>query len=152
MFKLCPWGSLLLAPLWPLTFSSGERPRALWALLLSFRQKKYYQLIVTKCICPKFNQFLDLLIEAAMTIKLDKHVKKSYVVSICCPKQVLYKKQLFNFQCLTLLITNRVFKRSLDLLTVEQSTRIIFNSLEGNYALCLLGWLYCYMFCKVLKT
>ena len=33
MFKLCPWGSLLLNPLWPLTFSSGERPRALWALL-----------------------------------------------------------------------------------------------------------------------
>jgi len=42
-------------------------------------------------------------------------------------------------QCMTLLITNRVFKRSLDLLTNEQSTRIIFNSLEGNYALCLLG-------------
>jgi len=40
---------------------------------------------------------------------------------------------------MTLLITNRVFKRSLDLLTNEQSTRIIFNSLEGNYALCLLG-------------
>ena len=29
MFKLCHWGSLL----WPLIFSSGERPRALWALL-----------------------------------------------------------------------------------------------------------------------
>ncbi|XP_060602901.1 ubiquitin-protein ligase E3B-like [Ruditapes philippinarum] len=41
--------------------------------------------------------------------------------------------------CLTHLITNRVFKRSLDLLTNEQSTRIIFNSLEGNYALCLLA-------------
>jgi len=91
------------------------------------------------------NQFLDLLYEA-MTIKLDKHVKKSYVELICCPKQDLCKKQLFNFQCLTLLITNRVFKRSLDLLTVEQSTRIIFNSLEGNYALCLLGRLYCYMY------
>jgi len=36
MFKLCPWGSLLLAPLWPLTFSSGERPRALWALLFIY--------------------------------------------------------------------------------------------------------------------
>ena len=36
LFKLCPWGSLLLAPLWPLTFSSGERPRALWALLFNF--------------------------------------------------------------------------------------------------------------------
>ena len=37
LFKLFPWGSLLLAPLWPLTFFSGERPRALWALLFMFR-------------------------------------------------------------------------------------------------------------------
>jgi adenosyl cobinamide kinase/adenosyl cobinamide phosphate guanylyltransferase len=43
------------------------------------------------------------------------------------------------FQCLTLLVTNRIFKRSLDVLSNEQSTRIIFNTLEGNYALCLLG-------------
>ena len=33
LFKLCHWGSVLLAPLWPLTFSSAEQPRALWALL-----------------------------------------------------------------------------------------------------------------------
>lgn len=43
------------------------------------------------------------------------------------------------FQCLNLLITHRIFRRALDLLTNEQSTRIIFNSLEGSYALCLLG-------------
>ncbi|XP_021340570.1 ubiquitin-protein ligase E3B-like, partial [Mizuhopecten yessoensis] len=41
--------------------------------------------------------------------------------------------------CLTQMVTHRIFKRSLDLLTNEQSTRIIFNSLEGNYALCLLA-------------
>jgi len=31
-----PLGFLLLAPLWPLTFFSGEQPRALWALLFVF--------------------------------------------------------------------------------------------------------------------
>ncbi|KAL5016325.1 hypothetical protein ScPMuIL_005914 [Solemya velum] len=41
--------------------------------------------------------------------------------------------------CLTSLVTYRVFKRSLDVLSNEQSTRIIFHSLEGNYALCLLA-------------
>ncbi|KAK3084530.1 hypothetical protein FSP39_014813 [Pinctada imbricata] len=40
---------------------------------------------------------------------------------------------------MNLLVSQRVFKRSLDLLTNEQSTRIIFNTLEGNYALCLLA-------------
>jgi len=39
-----PRGSLLLAPLWPLTFSSGERPRALWALL--FYLFYYYLFLV----------------------------------------------------------------------------------------------------------
>ena len=43
MFKLCPWGSLLLAPLWPLTFFSGERPRALWALLFNSYNKACYK-------------------------------------------------------------------------------------------------------------
>ena len=42
-------------------------------------------------------------------------------------------------QCVELLVTHRVFKRCLELLTCEQSTRIIFNTLEGNYALCLMG-------------
>ena len=46
---------------------------------------------------------------------------------------------ILSFQCLALLMTHRVFKRSLDVLCNEQSTRIIFNVLEGNYALCLLG-------------
>ena len=47
LFKLCPWCSLLLAPLWPLTFSSGERPRALWAHLFSISLndiKEYFML------------------------------------------------------------------------------------------------------------
>jgi ubiquitin-protein ligase E3 B len=42
-------------------------------------------------------------------------------------------------ECIELLITHRVFKRCLELLISEQSTRIIFNSLEGNYCLCLMG-------------
>nr|KAG5689371.1 hypothetical protein BaRGS_019745 [Batillaria attramentaria] len=42
-------------------------------------------------------------------------------------------------ECLELLVTHRVFKRCLELMTCEQSTRIIFNTLEGNYALCLMA-------------
>jgi thiamine phosphate synthase YjbQ (UPF0047 family) len=36
-------------------------------------------------------------------------------------------------------MTHRLFKKCIDLLVNEQSTKIIFNTLEGNYALCLLG-------------
>ncbi|KAK7087302.1 ubiquitin-protein ligase E3B-like isoform X2 [Littorina saxatilis] len=42
-------------------------------------------------------------------------------------------------ECTELLVTHRVFRRCLELLTCEQSTRIIFNTLEGNYALCLMA-------------
>ena len=32
-----------------------------------------------------------------------------------------------------------MFRRSIRLLSNNQSTKIVFNALEGNYALCLLG-------------
>ncbi|XP_070571587.1 ubiquitin-protein ligase E3B-like [Ptychodera flava] len=42
-------------------------------------------------------------------------------------------------ECLTVLKTHEIFKRSLHMLSSEQNTKIVFNSLEGNYALCLLA-------------
>ncbi len=42
-------------------------------------------------------------------------------------------------QCLAVLMQHRIFSKSVTLLSHEQSTKIIFNALEGNYALCLLG-------------
>lgn len=62
-----------------------------------------------------------------------------FVLNILAVPALIHHLSTTAPDCLTMLITNRVFKRSLDLLTNEQSTRIIFNSLEGNYALCLLA-------------
>lgn len=42
-------------------------------------------------------------------------------------------------EAVTLLNSHGLFRRSLDILVVEQNMRIIFNALEGNYALCLLA-------------
>ena len=42
-------------------------------------------------------------------------------------------------QCSSQLVAHRVFTKSIHLLCDEQCTKIIFNALEGNYALCLLG-------------
>jgi hypothetical protein len=42
-------------------------------------------------------------------------------------------------QCTSLLISHGVFTKSLELLNSEQNMRIVFNALEGNYALCLLA-------------
>ena len=40
-------------------------------------------------------------------------------------------------------MSHRIFSKSVHLLCDEQCTKIIFNALEGNYALCLLGELVC---------
>lgn len=42
-------------------------------------------------------------------------------------------------QCISSFITNNLFARSLELLNSEQNLRIVFNALEGSYALCLLA-------------
>jgi ubiquitin-protein ligase E3 B len=42
-------------------------------------------------------------------------------------------------QCTSVLVTHDVFTRSLELLSSQQNMRIVFNALEGNYALCLLA-------------
>ena len=44
-----------------------------------------------------------------------------------------------NLQSFKTFIDNRVFYKLLEILTNKQDLRIIFNSLEGNRSLCLLG-------------
>ena len=40
---------------------------------------------------------------------------------------------------MNVLVTQEILSKSLNLLDTEQNTRIVFNALEGNYALCLLA-------------
>ncbi|XP_022242610.1 ubiquitin-protein ligase E3B-like isoform X2 [Limulus polyphemus] len=42
-------------------------------------------------------------------------------------------------ECVTFLMNHDILKKSLQLLSTEQNTRVIFNALEGSYALCLLA-------------
>lgn len=54
---------------------------------------------------------------------------------------ILYDILIFMiyFQCISSCITCNLFARSLELLNSEQNLRIVFNALEGSYALCLLA-------------
>lgn len=42
-------------------------------------------------------------------------------------------------ECISVLINHRIFARTVELLSSQQSMRIVFNTLEGSYALCLLA-------------
>ncbi|XP_052798070.1 ubiquitin-protein ligase E3B-like [Mya arenaria] len=82
---------------------------------------------------------LTISLRPVMAAKFSDNLLSLFVLNILAVPAIVHHIATLAPDCLTLLITNRVFKRSLDLLTNEQSTRIIFNSLEGNYALCLLA-------------
>lgn len=54
-------------------------------------------------------------------------------------KFLIYIYSDIYLQCISSFITNNLFARSLELLNSEQNLRIVFNALEGSYALCLLA-------------
>ncbi|XP_022183812.2 ubiquitin-protein ligase E3B [Nilaparvata lugens] len=75
------------------------------------------------------------LISAGLTEKL----VSMYLVHIFSVPALVLHLQSIAPECITVLETNNFLKQSLDLLSVEQDMRIVFNTLEGNYALCLLA-------------
>ncbi|KAK3581963.1 hypothetical protein CHS0354_023434 [Potamilus streckersoni] len=105
------------------------------------------QILLTKGLARNKPVFNKATLSAIITISLrpllaanfSDNLLSVFILHILSVPAVIYHVNSIAPDCMTLLISNRVFRRSLDLLVNEQSTRIIFNSLEGNYALCLLG-------------
>ncbi|XP_074641839.1 ubiquitin-protein ligase E3B-like [Tubulanus polymorphus] len=62
-----------------------------------------------------------------------------FLLHILSVPGIIYHVSITAQECLALLMTHRIFKKTIDLLANEQRTKIVFNSLEGNYALCLLA-------------
>ena len=60
------WGSLLLAPLWHLNFSSGERPRALWTLL-------FLSLIILRGLFTRYMSFVQAFGNVHYKLSLWQH-------------------------------------------------------------------------------
>ena len=58
---------------------------------------------------------------------------------LACECSVYHSVASVDVQCLSQLVAHRIFTKSVHLLCDEQCTKIVFNALEGNYALCLLG-------------
>ncbi|XP_014255272.1 ubiquitin-protein ligase E3B isoform X1 [Cimex lectularius] len=75
------------------------------------------------------------LISASMS---DKLVSMFLIHIFSVPGLVLHLNQLAP-ECITLLESHGILKRSLELLSIQQDLRIVFNALEGSYALCLIA-------------
>ncbi|XP_069135904.1 ubiquitin-protein ligase E3B-like [Argopecten irradians] len=82
---------------------------------------------------------ITLALRPLIASNFSENLMNVFILHILSVPAIVCHMSTMSPACLTQMVTHRIFKRSLDLLTNEQSTRIIFNSLEGNYALCLLA-------------
>ncbi|XP_059481924.1 ubiquitin-protein ligase E3B [Neocloeon triangulifer] len=62
-----------------------------------------------------------------------------FLINIVSVPALLHHLTIISPECINQLVSNGVFKRSMTMLSSEQDLRIVFNTLEGNYALCLLA-------------
>ncbi|XP_014785402.1 ubiquitin-protein ligase E3B isoform X2 [Octopus bimaculoides] len=105
------------------------------------------QVLLTRGLARSKPVFSNTSLTAVITIALrpllasnfSENLMTMFLLHILSVPAVIYHINTHSQECMNTLVTHRIFKRCLDLLTNEQSTRIVFNSLEGNYALCLLA-------------
>ncbi|XP_055959426.1 ubiquitin-protein ligase E3B [Patella vulgata] len=93
---------------------------------------------------PVFNKntlsaMMTLALRPLIAANFSDNLLSVFLLHILSVPALIHHISVLSQETLSILITHRIFKRCLDLMTNEQSTRIIFNSLEGNYALCLMA-------------
>ncbi|CAH0555010.1 unnamed protein product [Brassicogethes aeneus] len=113
-------------------------------------QKGYYRIIkklLLKGLCRNRVPFTHAALAAVLSLSLrpliaanfsDKLMSMYLIHILSTPALIKYCCQLSEESVLQMK-SNRIFGRSLELLSSQQSMRIVFNTLEGNYALCLLA-------------
>ncbi|KAK2156726.1 hypothetical protein LSH36_206g00029 [Paralvinella palmiformis] len=105
------------------------------------------QILLTQGLSRSRPAFKSASLSASVTIALrpliaanfSQTLLTSFVLHIMSVPALIEHVFVMSQECLVLLMTHRLFKQCVELLCNEQSTRIVFNILEGNYALCLLA-------------
>nr|CAD7410085.1 unnamed protein product [Timema poppensis] len=75
------------------------------------------------------------LVSAGFTEKL----MTMFVIHILSVPALVLHVQNLAPECIQVFVNHNILTKSLELLNSEQNIRIVFNTLEGNYALCLVG-------------
>ncbi|KAI0213900.1 Ubiquitin-protein ligase E3B [Lamellibrachia satsuma] len=104
------------------------------------------QILLTKGLARSKPCFKPASLAAVMTLALrpliaaefSTNLTSVFLLHVLSVPAVIYHLSAMAPECLVELMKHRIFSQSLVLLSNEQSTKIIFNTLEGNYALCLL--------------
>lgn len=82
---------------------------------------------------------INLALRPLLTGQFSEDLMNLFLLHILSVPALIHHLLNIAPEAVTLLNSHGLFRRSLDILVVEQNMRILFNALEGNYALCLLA-------------
>ncbi|XP_077511129.1 ubiquitin-protein ligase E3B [Amblyomma americanum] len=82
---------------------------------------------------------INLALRPLMTGQFSEDLMNLFLLHVLSVPALVHHMLNIAPEAVTLLNAHGLFRRSLDILVVEQNMRILFNALEGNYALCLLA-------------
>ncbi|XP_023230770.1 ubiquitin-protein ligase E3B-like [Centruroides sculpturatus] len=80
----------------------------------------------------------NLAIRPLVAWQFSENIMNLFLLHILSVPALFHHLSNISPECITVFLSHGIFKKSLELLMTEQNTRILFNVLEGNYALCLL--------------
>ncbi|XP_050304811.1 ubiquitin-protein ligase E3B [Anthonomus grandis grandis] len=103
--------------------------------------------LLIRGLCRVKIAFKAVSISAILTLSLRPLVSASFsekfmtifLINVLSVPALIYHIQILSPETLSTLQHHKIFTRSLELLSSQQSMRIVFNTLEGSYALCLLA-------------
>ncbi|GLH04043.1 E3 ubiquitin-protein ligase Nedd-4 [Gryllus bimaculatus] len=82
---------------------------------------------------------VTLAIRPLVSASFSEKLMTMFVIHILSVPALILHLQNMAPECVSSFVQHDVFAKALELLFVEQNTRIVFNVLEGNYSLCLLA-------------
>lgn len=105
------------------------------------------QTLLTRGLARSKPVFKHTMLSAIVTVALrpllaanfSDNLLTVFLLNILSVPALIHHITTMSQECLALLMTHRIFSKCVHLLCHEQSTKIVFHALEGNYALCLLA-------------
>lgn len=82
---------------------------------------------------------LTLALRPLIAANFSDKLMTMFLIHILSVPGLIEHLQSLSPESITTLINHKIFQRSLELLSSQQLMRIVFNTLEGSYALCLVA-------------
>ncbi|KAJ0180720.1 hypothetical protein K1T71_004124 [Dendrolimus kikuchii] len=86
-----------------------------------------------------FTAIVTLSLRPLISAHFSEKLLTMYIIQILSVPTLIYHMQQISPESIVAFRSHSMFDKCLEFLSTDQNLRIVFNTLEGNYALCLLG-------------